>query len=61
MDIVLSAFDPKRVMFGSDWPVCLLAITYGSWVDLVREEVGHLSKDEQQRFWSETAMEAYRL
>jgi L-fuconolactonase len=61
IDTVLSAFGPKRVMFGSDWPVCLLAISYGRWVELVGDRVAKLSADEQARVWSGTAMEAYRL
>lgn len=28
-EVVLEAFGPERVMFGSDWPVCLLAAEYG--------------------------------
>jgi L-fuconolactonase len=61
MDVVLQAFGPKRVMFGSDWPVCLLAIKYGQWVALVSEEIAGLSLSEQDRIWSETAVEAYQL
>ncbi len=61
IDVVLQAFGPKRVMFGSDWPVCLLAISYGRWVSLVSEEIAGLSADEQSRIWSGTAAEAYQL
>ncbi len=61
MDIVLEAFGPKRVMFGSDWPVCLLAISYSQWVDLVSEALAKLSEDEQARVWAGTAKEAYQL
>ena len=34
---VLSVFGPDRTMFGSDWPVCTLAATYGQVVDTARE------------------------
>ncbi len=61
IDTVLSAFGPKRVMFGSDWPVCLLAISYRRWVELVADRLAKLSTDEQARVWSGTATEAYRL
>jgi L-fuconolactonase len=61
IDTVLSAFGPKRVMFGSDWPVCLLAISYSRWVELVGDRLSKLSADEQARVWSGTATEAYRL
>jgi L-fuconolactonase len=61
IDTVLSAFGPRRVMFGSDWPVCLLALSYGRWVDIAGRAVARLSTAEQQRLWSETAVEAYGL
>ena len=37
---VFEWFGPHRCMFGSDWPVCLLAATYEDGVDLVRSVVG---------------------
>jgi L-fuconolactonase len=58
---VLEAFKPNRVMFGSDWPVCLLAIPYQKWVALLTEETAKLSPTEQQNFWGLTATEAYKL
>jgi L-fuconolactonase len=61
MDTVLSAFTPKRLMFGSDWPVCLLALTYQRWVEIVGKWASSLSVTEQQRLWAETAIEAYNL
>ncbi len=61
IQIVLEAFGPKRVMFGSDWPVCLLALPYQRWVALVAEEVSKFSTAEQERIWAGTAIEAYRL
>jgi L-fuconolactonase len=61
MDWILSAFGPKRVLFGSDWPVCLLAIGYGQWAEIVARFVNRLSEEEQERIWSATAREAYKL
>lgn len=61
MEIVLDAFGPRRMMFGSDWPVCLLAVKYSNWVRIVSGLVSKLSSAEQERFWAGTAMEAYRL
>lgn len=60
-DTVFSAFGPKRLMFGSDWPVCLLAADYERWFRVVESYVSALSQTEQERFWSGTAIEAYRL
>lgn len=61
LDTVFSAFGVKRLMFGSDWPVCLLAVSYRRWFEVVERYVSRLSRDEQDRFWSGTALEAYQL
>jgi L-fuconolactonase len=61
IDTVLAAFTPKRLMFGSDWPVMLVASDYKRWVDTVQGAIAKLSADEQKRIWSATAAEAYKL
>jgi len=61
IDTVLEAFGAKRAMFGSDWPVCLLAIGYQRWVSIVGKATAKFSITEQQRLWAETAVEAYGL
>ena len=60
-DVVLEAFGPKRLMFGTDWPVCLAASGYGRWVEVVRKFAAGLSADEQEWLFGKTAKEAYRL
>jgi len=60
-EIVLSAFGPKRLMFGSDWPVLTLASSYNEWSDIVRSLIAALSADEQELIKSGSAIEAYRL
>ena len=60
-DVVLEAFGPRRLMFGSDWPVCLLACDYRRWKDVVREFIASLSAAEQACIMGQTAIEAYRL
>jgi L-fuconolactonase len=60
-DVTLNAFGPQRLMFGSDWPVCLLATSYARWVDQVRRWTTPLSESEQGRVWGGTAVEAYGL
>jgi L-fuconolactonase len=61
LQVVLTAFGAKRVMFGSDWPVLLLGSSYKRWVDTVRREISHLSEYERERIGGKTAIEAYRL
>jgi len=61
METVLAAFGPQRVMYGSDWPVCLVACDYVRWFELVSRFVARLSVDEQARILGGTAIEAYSL
>jgi L-fuconolactonase len=58
---VLEAFSPKRLMFGSDWPVCLAATFYRRWLDLVRHWAAGLSESERDGLMSGTAVEACGL
>lgn len=61
LETVLEAFSPERLMFGSDWPVCLLATTYGSWYELAQRFFTSLSSTEQDRVFGRTAIDAYQL
>ncbi len=61
LDTVLDAFGPARLMFGSDWPVCLVASSYQRWVDVVKEFARDLSTSEQRQLFGETAIAVYRL
>jgi len=58
---VLEVFGPKRLMLGSDWPVCLVACDYAKWVGLVKSWISRLTSDEQARILGGTAIEAYGL
>jgi L-fuconolactonase len=61
VDTALESFGPSRIMFGSDWPVVLVAGSYKLWVDTVRGMIASLSTDEQERIMGGTAKEAYGL
>lgn len=60
-EVVLAAFGPDRLMFGSDWPVCLLAAEYDQVVATFDELIGELSRDEQSAIWGGTAARVYGL
>jgi L-fucono-1,5-lactonase len=60
-DVVLEAFAPSRVMFGSDWPVCLAACPYSRWLATVRELCAGLSAGERENVLGGTARSAYGL
>ncbi|MFD9324550.1 amidohydrolase family protein [Streptomyces sp. NPDC060065] len=60
-DTVLEAFGPSRLMFGSDWPVCTLAATYGQVAESARELTADLGDDERDQVFEGTATRVYRL
>ncbi len=60
-DVVLAAFTPARLMFGSDWPVCLLASPYRKWLDSLRRLISQLSTTEKDGVLGTTASEVYHL
>lgn len=61
METALAAFGPERLMFGSDWPVCRVAVTYAEWVRTVERFAAALSEDEQRALFAGTAIRAYGL
>jgi L-fuconolactonase len=61
MEVALEAFGPGRIMFGGDWPVSTLAITYPDWVAVVDGLIADLSEAEQRQIYRDTARAFYRL
>jgi L-fuconolactonase len=59
IEVVLECFGPRRVMFGSDWPVALVACTYTRWIEVVERATESLSASERNRLFGATAKEAY--
>jgi L-fuconolactonase len=57
-DTVLDAFGPDRLMFGSDWPVCTLAATYGEVLSAARELT---DPSDRSRIFEATATRVYDL
>jgi L-fuconolactonase len=57
----LEIFGSGNVMFGTDWPVCLLRTSYKDWADITRYLVSGLSEPEQDGILSATAACCYRL
>ncbi|MEV4457859.1 amidohydrolase family protein [Microbispora sp. NPDC049633] len=62
-DVALDAFGPGRLMFGSDWPVCLLAGALPLWAETVRALLtdAGLSAAERDAVFRGTAERVYRL
>jgi len=61
VDVALEAFGPRRLMFGSDWPVCLLAADYAEWADAAAGLVAELSPAEREEIFGGTASRVYAL
>lgn len=59
---ILETFGPDRVMFGSDWPVCLLAAGYDEVIEIVRRALPKSwGEEEQSRLFGVNAKEFYKL
>jgi len=61
VDVLLQAFEPARIMFGSDWPVCLLAASYREVVAAAQELTAQLSSAERADVFGETAARWYGI
>jgi L-fuconolactonase len=61
LDTALESFGAERLMFGSDWPVCLLAASYARVAGLVLQWAARLSETEQACIFGGTAISAYQL
>lgn len=61
LEVALEAFGPRRLMFGSDWPVCQLAATYSQVHDLAATAWQELSPSDRRTVWGETCAEFYRF
>jgi L-fuconolactonase len=61
LDVVTEAFGMNKLHFGSDWPVSLLAASYGQTIEIVQEYYSKFSKEEQEKFWGGNATTFYNL
>ena len=61
IDVVIESFGPHRIMFGSDWPVCLVAASYEKVLSIVEEYFSSFSEAEQELFFGKNAMQFYNL
>jgi L-fuconolactonase len=61
LDTVVEAFGVKRLMVGSDWPVCLVACEYGRWFEVLVEYFAGFSKSERDALFGGTASKIYGL
>jgi L-fuconolactonase len=60
-DVVIDAFGPARLLFGTDWPVCLAGVGYSRWKQIVEQALSTLSEQERAAVLGENAIRLYRL
>ncbi|GGZ92732.1 amidohydrolase family protein [Algibacter mikhailovii] len=61
LDLVFSAFGTDRILYGSDWPVCLVAGNYNQVKNIVTNFIAALSEDEKAKVMGENAIKFYNL
>jgi L-fuconolactonase len=61
MDIIVEVFGVERIMYGSDWPVCLLAADYAANIGIVQQYFSTFSAAEQALFFGGNAAKFYQL
>jgi L-fuconolactonase len=61
LDVVVNAFGTERIMFGSDWPVCLLAGDYDDIVNIAKNYFLSYSQDERDKIFGLNATKFYNL
>jgi L-fuconolactonase len=61
LDVVFEAFGEDRLMFGSDWPVCLFAASYGQAYELMTDYTAGFSADAQSNFFGGNCAKFYGI
>jgi predicted TIM-barrel fold metal-dependent hydrolase len=61
IEFCLETFGFERVVFGGDWPVCLLGGPYGCWVNALNEVIGHSPFADRKKLYHDNALKAYGL
>ena len=61
LDVVFEAFGVDRIMYGSDWPVCLLAAQYNKVKAIFEKYISEFSSDDKRKLWGANALEFYNV
>jgi L-fuconolactonase len=61
IDTALQAFGPDRLLYGSDWPVCLLATSISRWIGVLERALKGCSQEQLRQVFRENANALYRL
>lgn len=60
-EVIVESFGTNRIMFGSDWPVCLVAAEYSEVKGIAEEFISSFSTHEKEAFWGSNAVKFYNL
>lgn len=61
LNVVFNTFGTKRILYGSDWPVCLLATEYGEQMDIVKDYMNSFSSVEKAAIMGKNAIRFYNI
>lgn len=61
IDVVFEAFGTERILYGSDWPVCLVAGNYSQVKNIVTNYIADLSEAEKAAVMGKNAIKFYNL
>ena len=60
IDTALQAFGPRRLLYGSDWPVCLQATSLPRWIGVLERGLAGCTEEERSRIFFDNANALYR-
>ena len=61
LDIIFESFGIERIMFGSDYPVCLLAGSYGQVLNIVKKYTADIFDEDKEKIWSKNSLSFYNI
>ena len=61
LDVITEAFGTERMMFGSDWPVCLVAASYSEMLSIVSDYYAPFSQNEKADIFGGNASKFYNI
>lgn len=61
LDVVFEAFGPDRLLYGSDWPVCLVAASYEKMKGILDQYLAAFSKEDVAKVMGGNAVDFYNL
>ena len=61
IEFVVENFGTDRIMFGSDWPVCIMAASYNQCCQILEQNTLHLEEEDKRKLWGENAIRFYNI